>query len=296
MKHRQNGEAYPKYGGKISNVVCDAGAHRHRRKHPLSVSAVNKQQCFRTLLYPILPTEETISGRMAYPGKNPLSRVCLFVRAKPCLPLWSFSLIRKTELWKTNKPPAMQVSQHCFSLHKKTSGGIINVGSPTALIYTGGIHMDNNSLSHTKWNCKYHIVFAPKYRRKVAYGKIKQDIADILSMLCKRKGVKIVEAEICPDHVHMLVEIPPSISVSYFVGYLKGKSTLMIFERHANLKYKYGNRHFWCRGYYVDTVGKNAKKIQEYIANQLQDDLEYDQMTLKEYIDPFTGEPVKRNK
>ena len=220
----------------------------------------------------------------------------LFVRAKPCLPLWSFSLIRKTELWKTNKPPAMQVSQHCFSLQKKTSGGIINVGSPTALIYTGGIHMDNNSLSHTKWNCKYHIVFAPKYRRKVAYGKIKQDIADILSMLCKRKGVKIVEAEICPDHVHMLVEIPPSISVSYFVGYLKGKSTLMIFERHANLKYKYGNRHFWCRGYYVDTVGKNAKKMQEYIANQLQDDLEYDQMTLKEYIDPFTGEPVKRNK
>ena len=141
----------------------------------------------------------------------------------------------KTELWKTNKPPAMQVSQHCFSLQKKTSGGIINVGSPTALIYTGGIHMDNNSLSHTKWNCKYHIVFAPKYRRKVAYGKIKQDIADILSMLCKRKGVKIIEAEICPDHVHMLVEIPPSISVSYFVGYLKGKSTLMIFERHANL-------------------------------------------------------------
>ena len=232
-----------------------------------------------------------IQERILFPGY-----VFLIVRANPCLPLWSFSLIRKTELWKTNKPPAMQVSQHCFSLQKKTSGGIINVGSPTALIYTGGIHMDNNSLSHTKWNCKYHIVFAPKYRRKVAYGKIKQDIADILSMLCKRKGVKIVEAEICPDHVHMLVEIPPSISVSYFVGYLKGKSTLMIFERHANLKYKYGNRHFWCRGYYVDTVGKNAKKIQEYIANQLQDDLEYDQMTLKEYIDPFTGEPVKRNK
>jgi len=233
-----------------------------------------------------------IQERILFPGYVFL----IAVRAKPCLPLWSFSLIRKTELWKTNKPPAMQVSQHCFSLQKKTSGGIINVGSPTALIYTGGIHMDNNSLSHTKWNCKYHIVFAPKYRRKVAYGKIKQDIADILSMLCKRKGVKIVEAEICPDHVHMLVEIPPSISVSYFVGYLKGKSTLMIFERHANLKYKYGNRHFWCRGYYVDTVGKNAKKIQEYIANQLQDDLEYDQMTLKEYIDPFTGEPVKRNK
>ena len=159
--------------------------------------------------------------------------------------------------------------------------------------------MDINSLAHTKWNCKYHIVFAPKYRRKVAYGKMKQDIADIaniLSMLCKRKGVEIVEAEICPDHVHMLVKIPPSLSVSSFVGYLKGKSTLMIFERHANLKYKYGNRHFWCRGYYVDTAGKNAKKIQEYIQNQLQNDLEYDQMTLKEYIDPFTGEPVNQNK
>ena len=159
--------------------------------------------------------------------------------------------------------------------------------------------MDINSLAHTKWNCKYHIVFAPKYRRKVAYGKMKQDIADIaniLSMLCKRKSVEIVEAEICPDHVHMLVKIPPSLSVSSFVGYLKGKSTLMIFERHANLKYKYGNRHFWCRGYYVDTVGKNAKKIQEYIQNQLQNDLEYDQMTLKEYIDPFTGEPANQNK
>lgn len=125
--------------------------------------------------------------------------------------------------------------------------------------------MDVNSLSHTRWECKYHILFAPKFRRKVAYGELKQDIANILSMLCKRKGVEIIEAEICPDHVHMLVRIPPSMSVSNFVGYLKGKSTLMIFERHANLKYKYGNRHFWCRGYYVDTVGKNAKKIQEYI-------------------------------
>ena len=111
-----------------------------------------------------------------------------------------------------------------------------------------------------KWNCKYHIVFAPKYRRKIAYGKLKKDIANILSTLCKRKGVKIIEAEICPDHVHMLVELPPNISVSSFVGYLKGKSTLMIFERHANLKYKYGNRHFWCRGYYVDTVGKMPRR------------------------------------
>ena len=143
--------------------------------------------------------------------------------------------------------------------------------------------MDNNSLSHTTWNCKYHIVFAPKYRRKIIYGELKQDIANILSMLCKRKEVHIVEEEICPDHVHMLVEIPPKISVSDFVGYLKEKSTLMIFERHANLKYKYGDRHFWCRGYYVDTVGKNAKKIEEYIRNQRKEDLEYDQMSLKEW-------------
>ena len=153
--------------------------------------------------------------------------------------------------------------------------------------------MDINSLAHTKWNCKYHIVFAPKYRRKVAYGKMKQDIANILSMLCKRKGVEIVEAEICPDHVHMLVKIPPSLSVSSFVGYLKGKSTLMIFERHANLKYKYGSRNFWCRGYFVDTVGKNAKMIQEYIQNQLEEDLESDQISLKEYMDPFTGSKRK---
>ena len=156
--------------------------------------------------------------------------------------------------------------------------------------------MDNNTLSHTTWNCKYHIVCAPKYRRKAIYGKLYEDIGRILRMLCERKKVNIIEAELCPEHVHILVEIPPSISVSSFVGYLKGKSTLMIFERHANLKYKYGNRHFWCRGYYVDTVGKNAKKIEEYIQNQLREDLEYDQMTLKEYIDPFTGEPVKKKK
>ena len=115
-------------------------------------------------------------------------------------------------------------------------------------------------------------------------------------MLCDYKHVEIIEAHAMPNHIHMLLSIPPKLAVADFMGYLKGKSTLMIFERHANLKYKYGNRHFWCRGYYVDTVGKNAKKIQEYIQNQLKEDLEYDQMTLKEYIDPFTGEPVKRNK
>lgn len=156
--------------------------------------------------------------------------------------------------------------------------------------------MDKNSLSHTTWECKYHLVFAPKYRRQVIYGQIKADVAEILSMLCKRKGIEIIEAECCKDHIHMLVRIPPKYSVSEIMGYLKGKSSLMIFEKHANLKYKYGNRHFWCRGYYVDTVGKNAKKIQEYIQNQLKNDLEYDQLTLNEYIDPFTGEPVRKGR
>lgn len=127
----------------------------------------------------------------------------------------------------------------------------------------------------------------------VAYGKLKKYIADILSALCKRKGVKILEAEVCPDHIHMLVEIPPSLSVSNFMGYLKGKSTLMIFDRHVNLKYKYGNRHFWARGYYVDTVGKNQKRIEEYIQNQLQEDKLYDQISLKEYVDPFDPKEIK---
>ena len=156
--------------------------------------------------------------------------------------------------------------------------------------------MDMNSLAHTKWECKFHIVFAPKYRRQVVYGKLKADIGKMLRELCNRKGIEILEAELCPDHIHMLVKIPPKYSVSEIVGYLKGKSSLMIFDRHANLKYKYGNRHFWCRGYYVDTVGKNTKKIAEYIKNQLQEDLTADQITLKEYIDPFTGEQVKQGK
>ena len=156
--------------------------------------------------------------------------------------------------------------------------------------------MDMNSLAHTKWECKYHIVFAAKYRRQVVYGKIKADIGKMLRELCERKGIEIIEAELCPEHIHMLVRIPPKFSVSEIVGYLKGKSSLMIFDRHANLKYKYGNRHFWCRGYYVDTVGKNTKKIAEYIKNQLQEDFTADQITLKEYIDPFTGEQVKTGK
>ena len=156
--------------------------------------------------------------------------------------------------------------------------------------------MDENSLSHTTWNCKYHLVFAPKFRRQEIYGKLKTDIGKILRELCERKGVEIIEAECCRDHVHMLVQIPPKYSVSEIIGYLKGKSSLIIFDRHANLKYKYGNRHFWCRGYYVDTVGKNRKKIEEYIRNQLQEDKTYDQLSLLEYVDPFTGEPAKKNK
>jgi len=156
--------------------------------------------------------------------------------------------------------------------------------------------MDKNTLAHTTWECKYHIIFAAKYRRQVIYGKIKQDIGKMLRELCDRKGIEIIEAECCKDHIHMLVRIPPKYSVSEIVGYLKGKSSLMIFDRFANLKYKYGNRHFWCRGYYVDTVGKNAKKIEEYIKNQLQDDIATDQISIKEYMDPFTGEQAKKSK
>ncbi|MFC4709194.1 IS200/IS605 family transposase, partial [Enterococcus eurekensis] len=129
---------------------------------------------------------------------------------------------------------------------------------------------ENQSLSHTTWKCKYHIVFAPKYRRQIIYGKYKQSIGEILRELCERKGVEIIEANACKDHIHMLVSIPPKLSVSGFIGYLKGKSSLMIFDRHANLKYRYGNRKFWCRDYYVDTVGRNKKQIEEYIRNQIQ--------------------------
>ena len=156
--------------------------------------------------------------------------------------------------------------------------------------------MDKNSLAHTSWNCKYHIVFAPKYRRKVIYGELRAEIGQMLRKLCEQKGIEIHEANACADHIHMLVSIPPKISVAYAVGYLKGKSSLMIFDRHANLKYKYGNRHFWCRGYYVDTVGRNKEAIAKYIRNQLQEDAAQDQISIRELIDPFTGEPVKEGK
>ena len=156
--------------------------------------------------------------------------------------------------------------------------------------------LDTDSLAHTKWECKYHIVFAPKYRRQVIYGSIKEDIGKMLRKLCEYRGVEILEAEACKDHIHMLVSIPLKYSVSQIMGYLKGKSRLMIFEKYANMKYKYGNRHFWCRGYYVSTVGRNRRAIEAYIRNQLQEDYAEDQLSIKEYIDPFTGRPVEEGK
>lgn len=149
---------------------------------------------------------------------------------------------------------------------------------------------DTNSLSHTSYRCKYHVVLVPKYRRVVIYNKLRADIIEIIKMLVSRKpDMKIIEGEACRDQIHMLLEIPPKYSVSEIMGYLKSKSTLMIFDRHANMKYKFGNRHFWTKGYFVDTVGKNEKIIREYIQNQLQEDKLYDQISLKEFVDPFTG-------
>ena len=148
--------------------------------------------------------------------------------------------------------------------------------------------------AHSSYRCQYHIVFAPKYRRKEVYGKLKKDIGEILRKLCEQKGVEIIEAQACSDHIHMLLSIPPHLSIAQFMGFLKGKSSLMIFDRHANLKYKYGSRHFWCRGYYVGTVGRNKKVIEQYIRNQLEEDFSADQISMKEYTDPFTGAKNKQ--
>lgn len=136
-------------------------------------------------------------------------------------------------------------------------------------------------------------MFAPKYRRKEIYGQLKRDIGEMLRKLCEQKGVEVIEAEACPDHIHMLVSIPPYLSIAQFMGFLKGKSSLMIFDRRANLKYKYGSRNFLCRGYYVDTVGRNKKVIADYIRNQLEEDYASDQISLKECMDPFTGSERK---
>ena len=143
--------------------------------------------------------------------------------------------------------------------------------------------------AHSTYRCEYHIVFAPKYRRKEIYGQLKKDIGEIIRKLCNEKKVEILEANACTDHIYLLVSVPPYISIAQFMGFLKGKSTLMIFDRHANLKYKYGSRHFWCRGYYVDTVGRNERVISEYIQKQLEEDYYGDQISMSEYIDPFTG-------
>ena len=155
---------------------------------------------------------------------------------------------------------------------------------------------DYESLSHTKWRCQYHIILTPKYRRQVIFGKYKKEIGKILRTLCERNGIEIHEANACKDHIHMLVSIPPKMSVSRAMGILKGKSALMIFDRFANLKYKYGNRHFWCRGYFVDTVGRNKTAITKYIQNQMEEDQMVEQMSMKEYIDPFMGTPAKEGK
>jgi len=148
---------------------------------------------------------------------------------------------------------------------------------------------DTSSLSHTRWNCQYHIIFGPKYRRKVIYGKLRRDIGRYIRKLCGYKGVEIIEANACPDHIHILVKIPPKMAVSSFMGYLKGKSALMIFEEHANLKYKYGSRNFWSEGFWVSTVGRNKQAIKKYIKEQEIEDQIKDKRSLKEYVDPFKG-------
>ena len=150
--------------------------------------------------------------------------------------------------------------------------------------------MDNKSLSHTRWKCQYHIVFIPKYRKKVLYGKVREDVREIISTLCKYKSVEIIAGAVCIDHVHLSVAIPPKLSVSDFMGYLKGKSALMMFDRYANLKYKFGNRHFWSEGYYVSTVGINEATIKKYIQDQEKADIVQDKLSVKEYEDPFKGQ------
>lgn len=170
-----------------------------------------------------------------------------------------------------------------FPLKKSCSGYYLTKGKVILMAN------QTNSMAHTKWMCKYHIVFTPKYRRKVIYNQYKEDIRDIIKTLCKYKGVEIIEGHLMPDHIHMLVSIPPKYSISQFMGYLKGKSALMIYDKHANLKYKYGNRHFWAEGYYVSTVGLNEATIKKYIQEQEKHDIALDKLSVKEYEDPFKG-------
>ena len=183
----------------------------------------------------------------------------------------------------------MRVRDDCYT--KNHLSAIIGLFRPLFKERKGDfMAKQTNSLAHTKWMCKYHIIFTPKYRRKIIYNQYKADLRDIIKQLCSYKGVEILEGHLMPDHVHMLVSIPPKISVSSFMGYLKGKSALMMFDRHANLKYKFGNRHFWSEGYYVSTVGLNEATIRKYIEDQEKADIMQDKLSVKEYEDPFKGQ------
>jgi len=207
-----------------------------------------------------------------------------------------FSVIAEERVIVSRKPRDSRVVQKRLTVEKKSSKyDIISMTCQSKLktyledLSMKNIPIDNNSLAHTSWNCKYHIVFAPKYRRKVFFAEKRLEIREILRQLCQWKGVEIIEGEVCPDHIHMLVSIPPKMSVSGFMGYLKGKSALLIFQKFGNMKFAYRNREFWCKGYYVDTVGKNTKAIKQYIADQLKRDQESDQLAMFDPRDPFMG-------
>lgn len=206
----------------------------------------------------------------------------------------SWTLVRAARNVRHNKPPAMRVDNtKCYAPRPLPSSMVIvQVASPEGKVMV--MAQKANSLAHTKWLCKYHIVFAPKYRRKVVYNQYRKDLGEIFRQLCQWKGVEIIEGHLMPDHVHMLVSIPPKISVSSFMGYLKGKSSLLMFDRHANLKYKFGNRKFWAEGYYVSTVGLNEATIAKYIREQESADIAQDRLSVKEYEDPFERGPQHR--
>ena len=211
-------------------------------------------------------------------------------------PVMGFSLLSMSEFFVFRKMETCETKNHplcgCESRrYTKSPFGFRREGSKPLSKKGKVIYMAKkaNDLAHTKWMCKYHIVFTPKYRRKVIYNQYKEDLRDILKQLCSYKGVEILEGKLMPDHVHMLVAIPPKYSVSSFMGYLKGKSALMMFDRHANLKYKFGNRHFWSEGYYVSTVGLNEDTIRKYIKEQERYDQMVDKLSVKEYEDPFKG-------
>ena len=191
----------------------------------------------------------------------------------------------RTHASETKEPPAMRVRIECYTKTLQTC--TMRLFKPQRTKKGEFMAKKAYSLAHTKWMCKYHIVFTPKYRRKIIYNRYRKDLQEYIKRLCKYKGVEIIEGHMMPDHVHLLVAIPPRISVSSFMGYLKGKSALMMFENHANLKYKFGNRHFWAEGYYVSTVGLNEATIRKYIQEQDKHDIAMDKLSVKEYEDPF---------